>query len=74
MFSTGILPLILSRGVDGKGVLHYAFGTGEYLDDFSMRKGRIAAGLEEARPLSLWYVQQFRRAEKTEPYGKAQYS
>jgi len=54
--------------------LHYAFGTGEYLDDFSMRKGRIAAGLEEARPLSLWYVQQFRRAEKTEPYGKAQYS
>ncbi|RYO69995.1 hypothetical protein AA0113_g3368 [Alternaria arborescens] len=42
------------KGVDGKGVLHYAFGTGEYLDDFSMRKGRIAAGLEEAKPLSLW--------------------
>ncbi|KAG9187730.1 hypothetical protein G6011_05601 [Alternaria panax] len=42
------------KGVDGKGVLHYIFGTGEYLDDFSMRKGRIAAGLEEANPLPLW--------------------
>jgi hypothetical protein len=56
--NTGLSPLTLCRGVDGKGVLHYFFGTGEYLDDFSMRKGRIAAGLEEAKPLPLWYVQQ----------------
>ncbi|KAL1796895.1 hypothetical protein ACET3X_005435 [Alternaria dauci] len=42
------------KGVDGKGILHHFFGTGEYLDDFSMRKARIAAGLEEAKPLSLW--------------------
>jgi hypothetical protein len=42
------------KGIEGKGVLHYSFGTGEYLDDFSMRKGRIAAGLEEAKPLPLW--------------------
>ncbi|KAI4620507.1 uncharacterized protein J4E87_007195 [Alternaria ethzedia] len=42
------------KGIDGKGVLHYSFGTGEYLDDFSMRKGRIAAGLEEAKPFPLW--------------------
>ncbi|KAI4675582.1 uncharacterized protein J4E88_007615 [Alternaria novae-zelandiae] len=41
------------KGIDGKGVLHYSFGTGEYLDDFSMRKGRIAAGLEEAIPFPL---------------------
>ncbi|KAF1834152.1 hypothetical protein BDW02DRAFT_647814 [Decorospora gaudefroyi] len=42
------------KGVDGKGVLHYSFGTGEYLDDFCMRKARIASGLEEANPLPLW--------------------
>jgi hypothetical protein len=48
------LSLTCYRGIDGKGVLHYSFGTGEYLDDFSMRKGRIAAGLEEAKPLPLW--------------------
>jgi hypothetical protein len=48
------LSLSCYRGIEGKGVLHYSFGTGEYLDDFSMRKGRIAAGLEEAKPLPLW--------------------
>ncbi|KAI4956464.1 hypothetical protein J4E91_000675 [Alternaria rosae] len=42
------------KGIDGKGVLHYSFGTSEYLDDFSMRKGRIAAGLEKAKPFPLW--------------------
>ena len=48
-----VLSLTHRRGIDGKGVLHYSFGTGEYLDDFSMRKGRIAAGLEEAKPFPL---------------------
>lgn len=42
------------RGIDGKGILHYMFGTGEYLDDLCMRKARIASGLEEAKPLALW--------------------
>jgi hypothetical protein len=42
------------RGKDGKGVLHYTVGTGEYLDDFCMRKARIASGLDEAIPLPLW--------------------
>jgi hypothetical protein len=42
------------KGVDGKGVLHYSFGTGEYLDDFCMRRARIASGLDEAKPLPLW--------------------
>ncbi|RMZ72329.1 cytochrome P450 3A9 [Pyrenophora seminiperda CCB06] len=41
------------KGIEGKGVLHYCFGTGEYLDDFCMRKARIAAGLDEAIPLPL---------------------
>ncbi|KAF1841594.1 uncharacterized protein K460DRAFT_293250 [Cucurbitaria berberidis CBS 394.84] len=41
------------KGLEGKGVLHYSFGTGEYLDDFCMRKARIASGSDEAKPLSL---------------------
>ncbi|CAA9965261.1 hypothetical protein PTMSG1_08620 [Pyrenophora teres f. maculata] len=42
------------KGIEGKGLLHYCFGTGEYLDDFCMRKARIAAGLDETIPLPLW--------------------
>jgi hypothetical protein len=42
------------KGKDGKGVLHYMIGTGEYLDDFAIRKGRIAAGLHGATPIRLW--------------------
>jgi hypothetical protein len=42
------------KGIQGKGVLHYTIGTGEYLDDFCIRKARIAAGLEVATPLPLW--------------------
>ncbi|USP82488.1 hypothetical protein yc1106_09762 [Curvularia clavata] len=42
------------KGIEGKGVLHHSFGTGEYLDAFCMRKARISAGLEESRPLPLW--------------------
>ncbi|CAO2657193.1 Nn.00g033190.m01.CDS01 [Neocucurbitaria sp. VM-36] len=41
------------KGVEGKGILHYSFGTGEYLDDFCMRKARIASGSEESKPLPL---------------------
>ena len=44
------------RGTEGKGILHYSFGTGEYLDDFCMRKARIASGSDEAKPLPLSYV------------------
>lgn len=44
------------RGIDGKGILHYSFGTGEYLDNLCMRKARIAAKLTEAGPLPLVYV------------------
>jgi hypothetical protein len=42
------------KGKDGKGILHYSVGTGEYLDDFCMRRARIASRLDEATPLSLW--------------------
>jgi hypothetical protein len=42
------------KGMDGKGVLHYSIGTGEYLDGYCMRKARIASGLDEATPLPLW--------------------
>lgn len=42
------------KGMEGKGVLHYSIGTGEYLDNFCMRKARISAGLDEATPLPLW--------------------
>jgi hypothetical protein len=42
------------KGMDGKGVLHYLIGTGEYLDDYCIRKARIASGLDEATPLPLW--------------------
>ncbi|KAH7406154.1 hypothetical protein DE146DRAFT_435409 [Phaeosphaeria sp. MPI-PUGE-AT-0046c] len=42
------------KGKDGKGVLHYTIGTGEYLDDYCIRKARIASGLDEAIPLPLW--------------------
>jgi hypothetical protein len=42
------------KGLDGKGVLHYSVGTGEYLDDLCIRKARIASGLDEATPLPLW--------------------
>ncbi|XP_014551631.1 hypothetical protein COCVIDRAFT_42068 [Bipolaris victoriae FI3] len=42
------------KGIEGKGVLHHSFGMGEYLDAFCMRKARIAAGLDEAKPLPLW--------------------
>jgi hypothetical protein len=42
------------KGKDGKGVLHCMIGTGEYLDDFAIRKGRIAAGLHGATPIRLW--------------------
>ncbi|KAF2823469.1 hypothetical protein CC86DRAFT_396240 [Ophiobolus disseminans] len=42
------------KGMDGKGILHYSIGTGEYLDNFCMRKARIASGLDEASPLPLW--------------------
>jgi hypothetical protein len=42
------------KGKDGKGVLHYSIGTGEYLDDLCIRKARIASGLDEATPLPLW--------------------
>ncbi|KAJ4374263.1 hypothetical protein N0V83_003004 [Neocucurbitaria cava] len=41
------------KGVDGKGILHYSFGTGEYLDDFCMRKARIASGSDDVKPLPL---------------------
>jgi hypothetical protein len=42
------------KGMDGKGILHYSIGTGEYLDGFCIRKARIASGLDEATPLPLW--------------------
>ncbi|KAF2132391.1 hypothetical protein P153DRAFT_285814 [Dothidotthia symphoricarpi CBS 119687] len=42
------------KGLDGIGALHYSVGTGEYLDDFCMRKARIASGVDEAIPLPLW--------------------
>jgi hypothetical protein len=42
------------KGKDGKGILHYSIGTGEYLDNLCMRKARIASGLDEATPLPLW--------------------
>jgi hypothetical protein len=42
------------KGMDGKGVLNYLIGTGEYLDDYCIRKARIASGLSEATPLPLW--------------------
>lgn len=42
------------KGMDGKGILHYTIGTGEYLDDYCIRKARIASGLDEATPLPLW--------------------
>ena len=42
------------KGMDGKGILHYSIGTGEYLDGLCMRKARIASGLDEATPLPLW--------------------
>jgi hypothetical protein len=42
------------KGIWGSGVLHYSIGTGEYLDDFCIRKARIASGLEVATPLPLW--------------------
>jgi hypothetical protein len=46
--------LTFNRGLDGKGVLHYAYGTGEYLDDYAMRKARMAFG--ENKPLPLWCI------------------
>jgi hypothetical protein len=46
--------------MDGKGILHYTFGTGEYLDGLCMRKARIASGLEEAKPLPLWYATHYK--------------
>lgn len=42
------------KGMDGKGILHFSIGTGEYLDGLCMRKARIASGLDEATPLPLW--------------------
>ncbi|KAH8723897.1 hypothetical protein GQ44DRAFT_740652 [Phaeosphaeriaceae sp. PMI808] len=42
------------KGLDGRGVLHYSMGTGEYLDSYCIRKARIASGLEETTPLPLW--------------------
>ncbi|KAF2031288.1 hypothetical protein EK21DRAFT_63436 [Setomelanomma holmii] len=42
------------KGLDGKGVLHFSIGTGEYLDDLCIRKARIASGLDEATSLPLW--------------------
>ena len=41
-------------GHDGKGILHHNYGMGEYLDDFSMRKARLASGLNATAPLPLW--------------------
>ena len=37
-------------------MLHYEYGTGEYLDDYCMRKARIASRLEDAKPLPLWCI------------------
>lgn len=42
------------KGKDGKGILDYTIGTGEYLDDYCIRKARIASGLDEGIPLPLW--------------------
>jgi hypothetical protein len=42
------------KGMNGKGCLHYTIGTGEYLDDYCIRKARITSGLDEATPLPLW--------------------
>ncbi|KAF1947344.1 hypothetical protein EJ02DRAFT_140610 [Clathrospora elynae] len=42
------------KGIEGKGCLHHFFGTGEYLDDFCMRKARISSKLNEDKPLPLW--------------------
>lgn len=42
------------KGKDGKRVLHYNIGTGEYLDDYCIRKARIASGSDEATHLPLW--------------------
>ncbi|OCK79707.1 hypothetical protein K432DRAFT_454492 [Lepidopterella palustris CBS 459.81] len=38
------------RGLDGKGVLHHAYGHGEYLDILAIRKARLTAGVEETTP------------------------
>lgn len=45
--------LTSNRGMDGKGILHYTHGTGEYLDDFCIRKARLASGIlsDKAIPL-----------------------
>lgn len=51
-----IKSLIADRGIDGKGILHYLYGTGEYLDDLCIRKARLAAGLAHAKPVPLWYI------------------
>ncbi|KAF2876926.1 hypothetical protein BDV95DRAFT_601337 [Massariosphaeria phaeospora] len=42
------------KGIEGKGILHHAHGTGEYLDDYCMKKARIASMLDETKPLPLW--------------------
>ncbi|KAF2476578.1 uncharacterized protein BDR25DRAFT_277823 [Lindgomyces ingoldianus] len=42
------------KGLDGKGVLHYSYGTGEYLDDYCIRKARGSAGVDENKPVPLW--------------------
>ncbi|KAF2205854.1 hypothetical protein GQ43DRAFT_427662 [Delitschia confertaspora ATCC 74209] len=42
-----------TRGLDGKGLLHYKYGTGEYLDDLCIRKARIASGLDRNQPIPL---------------------
>ncbi|KAH7078387.1 hypothetical protein FB567DRAFT_502503 [Paraphoma chrysanthemicola] len=42
------------KGLDGKGILHYSVGTGEYLDSLCIRLARIGSGLDESTPLPLW--------------------
>jgi len=48
------MQLNLRRGLDGKGILDYNYGTGEYIDDYCIRKARIASGIDDTKPLPLW--------------------
>ncbi|KAF2000228.1 hypothetical protein P154DRAFT_412777, partial [Amniculicola lignicola CBS 123094] len=42
------------KGIDGKGVLHYERGTGEYLDDLCIRRARNASNIDTTKALPLW--------------------
>lgn len=41
-------------GIDGKGILHPVYGTGEYLDNSCIRRARLVSGPDATNPLPLW--------------------